>query len=72
MTLGQENWPWARGRLTAGFVLDLRSGPAVGNQSTNALVTAADLIAVRDHPRGLGNRTDLDDTLADLLAVDWR
>ncbi len=23
ITLGQENWDWARGRLTAGFVLDL-------------------------------------------------
>jgi len=30
MLLGQDHWPWARGRLTAGFVLDLRSEPAVG------------------------------------------
>lgn len=31
LTLGQRDWPWARdGRLTAGFVLDLRSEPAVG------------------------------------------
>lgn len=30
LTLGQEAWPWARGRLTAGFVLDLRQHPAVG------------------------------------------
>ena len=28
--LGQEQWPWAKGRLTAGFVLDLRREPAVG------------------------------------------
>jgi hypothetical protein len=28
--LGQANWPWARGRLTAAFVLDLRHEPAVG------------------------------------------
>lgn len=28
--LGQENWPWAQGRLTAGFALDLRRDPAVG------------------------------------------
>jgi hypothetical protein len=30
LLLGQEGWPWARGRLTAGFVLDLRRDPAVG------------------------------------------
>ena len=30
LTLGQKTWPWARGRLTAGFVLDLRSDPKVG------------------------------------------
>ncbi len=29
-TLGQKVWPWAQGRLTAGFVLDLRSDPKVG------------------------------------------
>lgn len=30
MTLGQADWPWAQGRLTAGHVLDLREDPAVG------------------------------------------
>ena len=30
ITLGQTGWPWARGRLTAGFVLDGRSLPGVG------------------------------------------
>ena len=30
ITLGQENWPWAQGRITAGFVLDLRKDPAIG------------------------------------------
>ncbi|MHC4475532.1 MAG: glycoside hydrolase family protein [Planctomycetota bacterium] len=30
ITLGQENWDWAKQRLTAGFVLDMRSEPAVG------------------------------------------
>lgn len=30
LTLGQKNWPWSKGRLTAGFVLDLRSDPKVG------------------------------------------
>jgi hypothetical protein len=30
LTLGQQAWPWAQGRLTAGFVLDLRTDPAVG------------------------------------------
>jgi hypothetical protein len=30
LVLGQKNWPWAQGRLTAGFVLDLRSDPRVG------------------------------------------
>ncbi len=30
LTLGQHAWPWAQGRLTAGFVLDLRRDPAVG------------------------------------------
>ena len=30
LALGQKDWPWARGRLTAGFVLDLRHEPTVG------------------------------------------
>jgi hypothetical protein len=30
LTLGQKDWPWAKGRLTAGFVLDLRREPRVG------------------------------------------
>lgn len=30
LTLGQEKWSWAQGRLTAGFVLDLRRDPTVG------------------------------------------
>jgi hypothetical protein len=30
LTLGQKTWPWAQGRLTAGFVLDLRRDPGVG------------------------------------------
>jgi len=30
LTLGQKDWPWAQGRLTAGFVLDLRRDPRVG------------------------------------------
>lgn len=29
-TLGQKVWTWAQGRLTAGFVLDLRGDPGVG------------------------------------------
>jgi hypothetical protein len=29
LTLGQKNWPWAQGRLTAGFVLDARSIPGI-------------------------------------------
>jgi hypothetical protein len=29
ITLGQADWPWAQGRLTAGFVLDLRREPGV-------------------------------------------
>lgn len=29
-TLGQEEWPWAQGRLTAAHVLDLRDRPEVG------------------------------------------
>lgn len=28
-TLGQAVWPWARGRITAGFVLDLRDEPGI-------------------------------------------
>jgi hypothetical protein len=28
--LGQAQWPWAQGRITAGFVLDLRHDPQVG------------------------------------------
>jgi hypothetical protein len=30
LMLGQREWPWAQGRLTAGFVLDLRNDPAIG------------------------------------------
>ena len=30
LTLGVEDWDWAKGRLTAGFVLDLRENPRVG------------------------------------------
>jgi hypothetical protein len=30
LTLGQQAWPWSRGRLTGGFLLDLRREPAVG------------------------------------------
>jgi len=30
ITLGQKNWPWAQGRLSAAFVLDLKDDPAVG------------------------------------------
>jgi hypothetical protein len=30
LTLGQDEWPWAKGRLTASFVLDLRQNRAVG------------------------------------------
>ena len=30
ITLGQHDWSWAQGRLTAGFVLDLRHDPRVG------------------------------------------
>jgi len=30
LTLGQKTWPWAQGRLTAGFVLDLRGEPTFG------------------------------------------
>ena len=30
LVLGQAEWPWAQGRLTAGHVLDLRVEPAVG------------------------------------------
>ena len=30
ITLGQQNWPWAETRLTAGFVLDLRDQPQIG------------------------------------------
>ena len=30
LLLGQSEWPWAQGRLTAGFVLDLRHDPEIG------------------------------------------
>ena len=30
LTLGQGEWQWAQGRLTAGFVLDLRNDPSIG------------------------------------------
>lgn len=30
LLLGQKDWPWAQGRLTAGFVLDLKHDPRVG------------------------------------------
>ena len=30
ITLGQNEWNWAKGRITAGTVIDLRSTPRVG------------------------------------------
>lgn len=30
ITLGQKDWPWAQGRLTAAVVLDLRKEKCVG------------------------------------------
>tara|TARA_R110002050_G_scaffold171113_2_gene303141 strand:+ start:76507 stop:77514 length:1008 start_codon:yes stop_codon:yes gene_type:complete len=30
LTLGQNNWPWSQGRITAGYVLDARNIPNVG------------------------------------------
>lgn len=30
ITLGQRQWDWARGRITAGYVMDLRADPRVG------------------------------------------
>ncbi|MFA6816517.1 MAG: hypothetical protein WCS73_09520 [Lentisphaeria bacterium] len=30
ITLGQKDWPWAQGRLTAGFVLDCREESEIG------------------------------------------
>jgi hypothetical protein len=30
LALGAEQWDWARGRLTAGFILDLRKEPGIG------------------------------------------
>jgi len=30
ITLGQKDWPWAQGRLSAGFVLDMRKDPRIG------------------------------------------
>ncbi len=30
ITLGQSNWDWAKGRITAGFVLDLKNDPEYG------------------------------------------
>lgn len=30
ITLGQAQWPWAQGRITAGYVADLRAVPGVG------------------------------------------
>ena len=30
LTLGQHEWPWAQGRITAGHVLDLRAEPGIG------------------------------------------
>lgn len=30
ITLGQKNWPWAEARLTAGYIVDMRSVPGIG------------------------------------------
>jgi hypothetical protein len=30
LTFGQQDWDWARGRITAGFVLDCRQVPGIG------------------------------------------
>ena len=48
LTLGQNGWPWAKGRLTAGFVLDLRRVPEVGK----ALMFFHGSAYPEDDPRG--------------------
>ena len=36
LTLGQTDWPWARGRITAGFVVDARQVPGVRNYQVSS------------------------------------
>jgi hypothetical protein len=48
LTLGQKDWPWAGGRLTAAFVLDLRAQPAIGK----ALMFFHGSSFSEDDPRG--------------------
>jgi hypothetical protein len=48
LTLGQRDWPWASGRLTAGFVLDLRLEPSV----RKALMFFHGSAFPEDDPRG--------------------
>ena len=62
----RNTWLEVTVRATAatGLAVDevLYYGNAIGetgNASTNALVTAADVIAIRDNPRGAGNRADV-------------
>ena len=57
-TLGQTQWDWAQGRITAGFVLDLRHEPTVGKY------------LMFFHASGPENETTMFDTHAS-LGIAW-
>jgi len=68
ITLGQREWNWARGRLTAGFLLDLRSDPSV----RRAILFFHGSNFDEDDPRGgFDNYTSVGCAWSDDL-VDWR
>ena len=43
LTLGQEEWPWSQGRLTAATVIDLRHEPKIGKYIFLCLLNRAAL-----------------------------
>jgi hypothetical protein len=49
ITLGQQDWPWAGDRLTAGYVEDLRALPGVGQYV---------MVYHTDGPGGRGDATE--------------
>jgi hypothetical protein len=48
LDLPQAQWPWAGGRLTAGFVLDMRAHPDIGGYLLFFHGTPPEATAVRE------------------------
>jgi hypothetical protein len=69
ITLGQKGWAWARGRITAGFVLDLREDSRVGQA---LMFFHGSYFPERDPRGGFDNYASIGLAWSvDLIAWDW-